>query len=114
MTSVNKVQFASLNDKRYYFLGGIVFLPFGHPSLSSLRDLNLIQKFTLIENKKGRILNLENQIVAKNENERLRVLRSIFSQRIYYYKLNSKKKFYQKGKTDFTTTREYILSSKWL
>ena len=51
MTSVNKVQFASLNDKRYYFLGGIVFLPFGHPSLSSLRDLNLIQKFTLIENK---------------------------------------------------------------
>ena len=52
MTSVNKVQFASLNDKRYYFLGGIVFLPFGHPSLLSLRDLNLIQKFTLIENKK--------------------------------------------------------------
>ena len=52
MTSVNKVQFASLNDKRYYFLGGIAFLPFGHPSLSSLKDLNLIQKFTLIENKK--------------------------------------------------------------
>ena len=55
MTSVNKVQFASLNDKRYYFLGGIVFLPFGHPSLSSLRDLNLIQKFTrsLRRKKKG-------------------------------------------------------------
>ena len=52
MTSVNKVQFASLNDKRYYFSGGTISMPFGHPSLSSLRDLNLIQKFTLIENKK--------------------------------------------------------------
>ena len=28
MTSVNKVQFASLNDKRYYFSDGIVSLPF--------------------------------------------------------------------------------------
>ena len=38
MTTVNKVQFASLNDKRYYFSEGIVWLPFGHPSLSELRD----------------------------------------------------------------------------
>lgn len=30
MTSINKVQFAGLNDKRYYFSGGIVYLPFGH------------------------------------------------------------------------------------
>ena len=27
MSSVNKVQFASLNDKRYYFSDGIVSLP---------------------------------------------------------------------------------------
>ena len=55
MTSVNKVQFASLNGKRYYFSGGIISMPFGHPSLSSLRDLNLIQKFTrsLRRKKKG-------------------------------------------------------------
>ena len=32
-TIVNKVQFASLNNKRYYFLDGIVSLPFGHPLL---------------------------------------------------------------------------------
>ena len=38
MTSANKVQFASLNDKRYYFLNGIVSLPFGHPSLSEVRE----------------------------------------------------------------------------
>ena len=30
MTSVNKVQFAGLNDKQYYFLDGIVSLPFEH------------------------------------------------------------------------------------
>ena len=28
MTSVNKVQFATLNDKRYYFSDGIVSIPF--------------------------------------------------------------------------------------
>ena len=36
MTSVNKVQFASSNDKRYYVSAGIVYLPFGHPLLSDL------------------------------------------------------------------------------
>ena len=30
MTTVNKVKFARLNDKRYYFSDGIVSLPFGH------------------------------------------------------------------------------------
>ena len=38
MTSVNKVQFASLNDKIYYFSDGIVSLPFGHPSLNQVRE----------------------------------------------------------------------------
>ena len=46
MTSVKKVQFASLNDKRYYFSDGIVSLPFGHPSLSNIRDYrSLYRKF---------------------------------------------------------------------
>ena len=36
MASVNKVQFASLNDKQYYFSDRIVPLPFGHPFLSDL------------------------------------------------------------------------------
>ena len=33
MTSVNKAQFASLNDKRYYFSDGIVSLPYARPLL---------------------------------------------------------------------------------
>ena len=39
MMSVNNVQLASLNDKRYYFLDRIVSLPFEHPLLSDLREL---------------------------------------------------------------------------
>ena len=38
MTSVNKMQFASLNDKRYYSSDGMVSLPFGHPSLKEVRN----------------------------------------------------------------------------
>ena len=36
MTSINKVQFARLNDKRYYFSNDIVSLPYGHPLLSKI------------------------------------------------------------------------------
>ena len=39
MTSVNKVQFASLNDKWYYFSDRIVSLPYGHPLLQEVREL---------------------------------------------------------------------------
>ena len=39
MTSVNKVEFASLNDKRYYFLDGIMSLPYKHPLLSKIRQI---------------------------------------------------------------------------
>ena len=38
MTSSNKVKFAQLNDKRYYFSDGIVSLPFGHPLLEKIRE----------------------------------------------------------------------------
>ena len=38
MTSVNKVKFSSLNDKRYYASDGIVSLPFGHLLLNEVRE----------------------------------------------------------------------------
>ena len=37
MTTVNKVKFAILNDKRYYGSESIVSLPFGHPLLNEVR-----------------------------------------------------------------------------
>ena len=39
MASVNKVQFAGLNDERSYFSYGIVSLPYGHPRLSKIRQM---------------------------------------------------------------------------
>ena len=91
MTTVNKVQFASLNNKRYYFLEGIKSLPFGHLSLSELKDYkkSLPKIHTVIKEEKDKLLQLENKIV--NNNERLRILRSIFSQPITYYNLKSNK-----------------------
>ena len=46
--------------------------------------------------------------------ERLRVLTSIFSQPITYYKLNGDMRVNRKDKIDLTTTRDYILNSKRL
>ena len=58
MTSVNKVQFASLNDKRYYFLDRIVSLPFGRPLLSDLHKLkkSYPKLHTVIEKEKDKLL----------------------------------------------------------
>ena len=113
MRTVNKVQFASLNDKRYYFSDEIVSLPFGHPSLSELRDYkkSLPKIHTVIKEEKDKLLQLENKIV--NNNERLRILRSIFSQPITYYNFKSNKRSTVK-RFDYMTTRDYILNSMWL
>ena len=114
MMSISKVQFASLNDKRYYFLDGIVSLPFGHPSLFELRDYKkfLLKIHTIVKEEKGRSLQLENKIV--NNNERLRILRSTFSQPVAYYNLKSKKQSTIK-RCDYMTTRDYYyLNSMWL
>ena len=114
MTSVNKVQFASLNDKRYYFSDRIVSLPFGHPSLNEVREYkkSLPKIHTVIAREKNKILKYEN--AAVNDNERLRILRSIFSQPITYYSLKTNRRFLDNKKFDFTTTKDYILNSKWL
>ena len=115
MTSVNRVQFASLNDKRYYFSDGIVSLPFGHPSLNRVREYKkfLPKIHTVIAREKNEILKYEN--VAVNDNERLRILRSIFSQPITYFTLKMNCCFVATNKKfDYTTTRDYILNSQWL
>ena len=113
MTSINKVQFARLNDKRYYFSDGIVSFPFGHPSLNKVREYkkSLPKIHTVIQKEKNKILNGENAVV--NNNERLRTLQSIFSQPITYYNLKTIKRF-SPNKFDYMTTRDYILNSKWL
>ena len=113
MTSVNKAKFASLNDKRYYGSGGISSLPFGHPLLNEVREYkkSLPKIHTVIEQEKDKILFLENKAFAKNE--RLRLLRSIFAQPLNYYRLNKTVPLNVR-KIDQTSTKDYILNSKFL
>ena len=114
MTSSNKVRFAQLNDKRYYFSDGIISLPFGHPSLNETREYKKsLQKIhKIIEKEKNKLLNDENKVV--NANERLRILRSIYSQPIQYYNLKTNKKFNPITKDTYISTKQYILNSHWL
>ena len=115
MTSVNKVRFASLNDKIYYFSDGIVSLPFGHPSLNNVREYkkSLSKIHTVTAKEKNEILKYEN--VAVSDNERLRILRSIFSQPITYFTLKTNQRFLAVNKKfDYTPTRDYILNSQCL
>ena len=113
MTSINKVRFASLNDKRYYGSDGIVSLQFGHPLLNEVREYkkSLPKIHTVIEQEKDKILFLENKAFAKNE--RLRLLRSIFAQPLNYYRLNKTVPL-KVRKIDQTSTEDYILNSKFL
>ena len=84
MKSVNKTQFAGLNNRRYYFHDGIVSLPFGHFLLEKVRKKkkNIVQNY---------ILKLKKELEAKGVHlcERLRILRSIYSQPPMLYQLNS-------------------------
>ena len=114
MTSSSKVKFARLNDKRYYFSDGIVTLPLGHPSLNDLREykVSIIEIHKVLDDEKDKILNDENMVV--NSNERLRILRSIFSQPIKYYTLKTHRHFISTKKLNYMMTRQYILNSHWL
>ena len=112
MTSINKVKFASLNDKRYYGSDSIVSLPFGHPLLN-VREYkkSLLKIHTVIEQEKDKVLFHENKAFAKNE--RLRFLRSIFAQPLTYYRLNETV-LLKVRKIDQIFTEDFILNSKFL
>ena len=66
----------------------------------------LLQIQTVIKREKDKLFKLENQAVAKNEFYRPRILQSIFSQQITYYKLNGNTKVNQKDSFDSTTTHD--------
>ena len=73
MTSVSKVKFGNLNDKRYYFSDGFVSLPFQHPLLSDMLEQKTPHPkiHTVIEKDKNKLLKMENQAVGKNERHRI-------------------------------------------
>ena len=112
MASINKVKFDSINDKRYYGPDGIVSLPFRLHLLNEIREYKkALPKIHTIIEKKKKILKLENDDFSKNE--RLSVLRSIYSQPITYCELKKKNTLKFKS-VEQTKTHDYILKSKFL
>ena len=65
-----------------------------------------------IDNEKNAILKLENEAVMQNE--RLRILRCIFSQPLVYFDLHSHQLTEVKRAFKYATTKDYILNSHWL
>ena len=88
MQNISKSQFAGLNDKRFYFYGGIVSMPFGHLLLEILRKQKKKEThiYLLIKEKKEEYLNAEAKAVRQCE--RLQVLRFFLLQAPVLYKLN--------------------------
>ena len=82
ITTVNKVQFASLNNKRYHCPDGITPLSYGHPLLLELRKRKKafpkVQK--LIKEEKNNLLKEELNAIRKHE--RINTSRTILSQPI--------------------------------
>ena len=66
----------------------------------------------VIEDEKFKILKEENKIV--NSIERLRILRSIYSQPITYFTIKTNRPFIPIKNNNFITTKQYILNSHWL
>ena len=114
MKAIQKVKFARLNDKRYYFSDGIVSLPFGHMLLEKTRQYKKqLDKIHLsIEKEKDAILKLENEAVMQNE--RLRILRCILTQPLVYFDLRTHELTKVESAFKYATTRDYVLNSHWL
>ena len=108
MKSVKKTQFAWLNDKHFYFHGGIVSLPFGHALLKILRKEKEKYRYNIHNKIHKKKLSGESKAVRKCE--RLRILRSIYLQAPLLYLLDSEDLMKIR---DFKSTREQILNSSW-
>ena len=110
MKSVSKVQFRQLNDKRFYFSNGLVFLPYGHPYLEELRKEKhkhwYIHK--VVQTKKDDFLKKESKVIESIP--RLNILKQIFAQTPILYELNSDTKFISYG---WKTTEELIKNGSW-
>ena len=105
-----KVQFAGLNDKRYYLPDGVTSLPYGHFLLTEL-DNKKNQK-----NIQNVLLKIKDDLIRQESNlikkcERILVLRSILNQIPTYYKLDSLKRPAIQQLT--RTTKDYVLSGLW-
>ena len=108
MRSVSKIQFGQLNDKRFDFSNGILYLPYGHPYLENLIKDKYRNIHAVIQTDKDKFLKEESKVIEKIP--RLNILKQIYSQIPLLYELNSDTKFIS---SVWKTTKEYIKNGSW-
>ena len=111
MTTVSRTQCGLLNSKRFYLSDGVVSLPYRRFLLTSIRENQ--KKYKRIHKKvmpiKDTLMREEFKACAKCE--RIRILRSVLSQRPTYYKVDSTKRSVIRNISD--STRANILGGMW-
>ena len=111
MVSIAKNKFASLNDKRFYFMNGITSLPFGHPYLEDARKAKAQFKANIQQNvarETNNFIKLERKALKKCE--RLLLYDTILSQSPKIMELNSTDTYH--GEI-LKSTKDYILNGNW-
>ena len=81
LETVEKLTFAQINDKRYYFEGGIISLPFSYSYLSEIIDYKQKKKQKVkswIYLKKKNVFRMEKESLLKSH--RLSTLQYIYHQ----------------------------------
>ena len=91
MVSIEKKRFASPNDKRFYFMGGIVSLPFGHAFLEQARNLKSNFGGEITSEFINQLFDfIDSEQTTLSKCERLRIFQTILNQCSQLYQLHSK------------------------
>ena len=90
LVSVEKKRFASLNDKRFYFMGGIVSLPFGHSLLEEARKLKSNFRGEITSEFINQLFGfIDSEQNALSKCERLRIFQTMLNQPPQLYQFHS-------------------------
>lgn len=114
MVSVFKNKFASLNDKRFYFMKGITSLPFGHAYLEQVREAKCKYKNDIqqnIEHETDNFIKLERDALRKCD--RLFIYDTIIRQSPQLVTLNSTDTSLTPHTEILYSTKDFILNGKW-
>ena len=115
-TTVAKIKFSQLNNKRFYFPDGIVSLPFYHPNLSKIDQFKQkkgqrIEKYFWEE--KEHLFNLEKK--ALKNHPRLYLYHQILMSVPKFFNISQKNNFTQQIKTLFQRNiKDIFLEGRWI
>ena len=115
-TTVVKIKFSQLNNKRFYFPDGVVSLPFYHPNLSKIDEFKQkkgqrIEKYFWEE--KEHLFNLEKE--ALKNHPRLYLYHQILMSVPKIFNISQKNNFTQQIKTLFQRNiKDIFLEGRWI